>query len=183
MTTRPPSRRLIGSSSSTTSAPAARTSARTPARYASLAGYAKDVTEILDALHLTRLCDVPCGEPPPITLDARPRDDHGTVILHGKGDIDAAVAPTLRPRVPALIAGARAVVVDLSAVTFFDSSGVRLLDDIARECGHHNTPLRVVAPPCTPTRRVLEIVGMAIPLAVNTLKDALTAVADPPLAR
>jgi len=30
---------------------------------------------------------------------------------------------------------------------------------------------------------VLEIVGMAIPLAVNTLKDALTAVADPPLAR
>ena len=28
-----------------------------------------------------------------MTLDARPRDDRGTVILHGKGDIDAAVAP------------------------------------------------------------------------------------------
>ena len=32
------------------------------------------------------------------------------------------------------------------------------------------------------TRRVLEIVGMATPLAVDTLKDALTAVAGPPIA-
>ena len=117
-----------------------------------------------------------------MTLDARPRDDSGTVILHGSGDLDAAAAPTLRPRVPALLAGARAVVVDLSEVTFFDSAGVRLLDDIARSCGHHNTPLRVVAPPGTPTRRVLEIVGMATPLAVDTLEDALTAVASPPIA-
>jgi anti-anti-sigma factor len=68
------------------------------------------------------------------------------------------------------------VVLDLTDVTFFDSSGVRLVDHVTRECDRTATPLRVVAPPGTPTRRVLEIVGLSDELVTDDLRAALSAV-------
>ena len=88
--------------------------------------------------------------------EALPDRDGGTTVLRATGDLDVAAVPALLPEVPALVSAAGSVVLDLSAVTFFDSSGVRLVDTLTRECGARATPFRVVAPPGGPTRRVLE---------------------------
>ena len=102
-------------------------------------------------------------------------DEDGVRVLRAEGDLDAVTAPPLLPGVPTLVAGARAVVLDLSDVPFFDSSGVRLLDRLARACSATGAPLRVVAPPGTRPRRVLEIVGLAPALAVDDLATVVAA--------
>ena len=98
-----------------------------------------------------------------------PDGDGGTTVLRAAGEPGrrrgarpAAGGAGARSRPP------RPVVLDLSAVTFFDSSGVRLVDTLARECGARATPFRVVAPPGGPSRRVLELVGLADALSPAT---------------
>jgi anti-sigma B factor antagonist len=100
-------------------------------------------------------------------------------VLRARGELDVAVVPDLLPQLPAMVSAAEAVVLDLTAVTFFDSSGVRLVDQLTRECGARATPFRVVAPPGGPTRRVLELVGMADALASDDLAAAIRAVHRP----
>lgn len=65
----------------------------------------------------------------------RPVSDHATlhpmddvVVVATRGELNAVTSPTLRERLTSEIeAGARAIVVDLSAVTFIDSSGLSAL--------------------------------------------------------
>ncbi len=107
----------------------------------------------------------------------------GVAVLRAAGELDAARAPQLLPRADALLdgelRGARGVVLDLSRVTFFDSSGVRLLDRLLRGCAARGARVRVVAPPGSPTRRVLELVGMTGPLVEDDLGAARRSVAEP----
>jgi anti-sigma B factor antagonist len=103
-------------------------------------------------------------------------DDDGVRVLRAAGELDVAVVPQLLGSVPDLVAGVDAVVLDLSGVSFFDSSGVRLLDRLVRECARVGVALRVVAPPAGTARGVLEIVGMAGPLVADDLASAVTAV-------
>ena len=117
----------------------------------------------------------PGGE---LTVDVR-RGAEEPRVLRMRGDLDIAVAPELMPRVPELVAGVPGVVLDLSAVTFFDSAGVRLVDRFARECGRDGVAFAVVAAPGTPPARVLEIVGFGPPLVTADLGTALAAVNDP----
>jgi anti-anti-sigma factor len=97
----------------------------------------------------------------------------GVVLLHGSGELDIAVVPDLLPTVGPAVAGARAVVLDLTDVTFFDSSGVRLVDRLVREAARAGATLKVVAPRGGPVRRVLELVGMAGPFVVDDLPTAM----------
>jgi anti-sigma B factor antagonist len=94
------------------------------------------------------------------------------LVLRGTGELDAAVVPDLLDDVAAMVAGAPGVVLDLTDVTFFDSSGVRLVDRLARTCAETGAGFRVVAPTGGPARRVLEIVGMAGPLVDEDLPAA-----------
>jgi anti-sigma B factor antagonist len=103
-------------------------------------------------------------------------DSAGLRVLRATGEVDVATAPPLLVQVPQLAAGARAVVLDTTQVSFFDSSGVRVLDRLARTCGAAGVPLRVVAPPGSATRRVLEMVGMVDGLAEDDLDSAVAAV-------
>ncbi|HWH30671.1 MAG TPA: STAS domain-containing protein [Mycobacteriales bacterium] len=96
-------------------------------------------------------------------------------VLRASGELDAAVAPPLLDQVGDWVRGARAVVLDLADVAFFDSSGVRLVDRFSRECGRAGASLRVVAPPGGVARQVLEIVGMAGPLVDDDLDAAVAA--------
>jgi anti-sigma B factor antagonist len=114
-----------------------------------------------------------------MTFEALPERNGGTTVLRATGDLDVATVPALLPEVPALVSAAGSVVLDLSAVTFFDSSGVRLVDTLTRECGARATPFRVVAPPGGPTRRVLELVGLADAVASDDLAAAILAVTHP----
>jgi len=104
--------------------------------------------------------------------------DHGARVLRMRGELDIAVAPGLETQVPQLVAGATGLVLDLTAVTFFDSAGVRLVDRLARECGRLTVPFAVVARPGTTPARVLEIVGFGPPLVRADLAAALAAVRD-----
>ena len=99
-----------------------------------------------------------------------------TRVLHASGELDIAGVPALLAQVPALLEGAGAVVLDLRDVTFFDSSGVRLVDAIARRCALQGAPLAAVAPRQHPARRVLEMVGMADGLVVDGFEQAFEAV-------
>lgn len=110
-----------------------------------------------------------------MTLQPMPADA-GVRVLRAEGDLDARTVPPLLDALPGLVGAARGVVLDLSAVPFFDSSGVRLLDRLARECGGAGVPFRVVAPPATASRRVLDLVGLAALLADDDLPAALSAV-------
>ena len=94
-----------------------------------------------------------------MTIDSA-YDEGGVRVLRAGGELDVATAPGLLLGFSALVVGARGVVVDLRDVTFFDSSGVRLVDQMARTCAEDGMGFRIVAPPDSPTRRVLEIVGM-----------------------
>lgn len=111
-------------------------------------------------------------------LEALPERDDGVRVLQARGELDAVAAPAVLPGVPDLVSDAAAVVLDLSALTFFDSAGVRLVDQLARECDRSSAPFRVVAPPRTPSRRVLELVGMES-LADDDLAAALEVVSHP----
>jgi len=111
-----------------------------------------------------------------VTLEPLPDRPDGVRLLCAHGELDVVVAPALLPDVPALVEAARGVVLDLSEVTFFDSSGVRLVDRMARECGRTQAQFRVVAPPGSASRRVLELVGLAADLARDDLPEAIRSV-------
>lgn len=103
-------------------------------------------------------------------------DEGGVRVLRAGGELDVATAPGLLLGFSSMIVGARGVVVDLRDVTFFDSSGVRLIDRLARTCSEDGMRFRVVAPPDSPARRVLEIVEMA-GVADDDLATAVAAAA------
>ena len=111
-----------------------------------------------------------------MTLDPVDSGIEGVRLLHPVGDLDVTRAPALLEDVQALVRGAAGVVVDLSDVTFFASAGVRLVDRLARECDRAGTVFRVVAPPGSRCRRLLELVGMAGQLATNDRAAAIDAV-------
>ena len=94
-----------------------------------------------------------------VTPPSSPSQPH---VLSVSGELDVVSLPTVLERVPELVAGAVAVVVDLREVTFLDSSGVRFLHRLAHTCEGEGTGLRVVAPPGSRARRVLDIVGMTL---------------------
>lgn len=114
-----------------------------------------------------------------MTVEPLP-DDAGVRVLRGAGELDLTTVPALLAQAAPLVAGVRGVVLDLSAVTFFDSSAVRLVDRLAREASRSGAGFRVVAPPGCTARRVLELVGLASALADDDLPTAVATVAAGP---
>jgi anti-anti-sigma factor len=94
-----------------------------------------------------------------VTAPSQPSEPH---VLAFSGDLDAVTVPEVLERVTGLVRGASGVVVDLREVSFLDSSGVRLLHRLAQACEQAGAGLRVVAPPASRSRRVLELVGMTL---------------------
>jgi anti-anti-sigma factor len=109
-----------------------------------------------------------------VTVHRSERD--GVRVLRIEAELDVAVVPGLLARAEDLLAGARDVVLDLGGVPFFDSSGVRLVDRLARLTAAGGGRLVVASGPGTPARRVLEIVGLAGALVHDDVDAAVTAV-------
>jgi stage II sporulation protein AA (anti-sigma F factor antagonist) len=83
------------------------------------------------------------------------------VVARMSGEIDLSNADELRRRVlEAVPNDAKGLVVDLSAVTFLDSAGIALLLDIAERLSYRLQRLRIVVPPTSLLRPVLNIVGL-----------------------
>ena len=102
------------------------------------------------------------------------RDGVGVVMV--TGEIDLATAPQLATQLAALDLS-RPVIVDLSAVTFIDSSGLNALVQLRQKMQATSTPSRlgvVVSRPST--RRIFEVTGLSEVFALfDTAAEALAA--------
>ena len=67
-------------------------------------------------------------------------------------------APPLSTATPTgLPSASSGLILDLSEVTYLDSSGIHLLFDLGRRLAARRQALRLVVPPGAPMRRVLEL--------------------------
>jgi stage II sporulation protein AA (anti-sigma F factor antagonist) len=76
-----------------------------------------------------------------------------------RGEIDIAAVPALERRLMAVPNTLHELILDLSAVTYLDSSGVRLLHELHDRMQLRGQQLIVVCPADTGPRRVLELTG------------------------
>jgi anti-sigma B factor antagonist len=102
----------------------------------------------------------------------------GVRVLRAEGELDVAAVPEHEARIAELVEGATGVVLDLRAVTFIDSAGIRLIHRFARECGRRGVAFAAVAPTRGGPRRILQIVGFGPPLVVDELSTALASVSS-----
>jgi anti-anti-sigma factor len=112
--------------------------------------------------------------PPSVyAIEARTTPE-GVVVLALEGEFDLAAAPTMRERLTeARAAGARGVVLDMTEVTFVDSSVLRELLRAEAEMQSDGVPL-VIAALRPPVARLLELTHTAGLLTVApTVAEAL----------
>lgn len=98
------------------------------------------------------------------------------------GEIDLANATRVRDDVLALIVeDAEGLVVDLTDVSYLDSSGVQVLFQLAQELGQRDQSLVVSVPTGSPLRRLLKITGFheLAQISDNT-EAAIDLIARPP---
>src|SRR4051812_5133930 len=82
----------------------------------------------------------------------------GTVdVVRMVGEIDLANAAEIERDVVEQTSRAAAVLVDLSAVSFLDSAGVRLLDRLVEHCLGRDVPVRVLVPAGSALRTTLRL--------------------------
>lgn len=98
-------------------------------------------------------------------MSAYVRDGDTANVVTVDGAVDALTVPRLRDALHKAFArlDGRVLVVDLSAVTFFGSPGLRALSESATEAALHHRglrPLRIVVDSSRPVIRPIEIVGL-----------------------
>ena len=82
------------------------------------------------------------------------------VVARVSGEVDISNVGLVRRRLEDAVSNASVgMVIDLSATTYLDSSGVYLLFEFARALEGRQQRMSVVAPPATPSTRVLLITG------------------------
>jgi len=87
--------------------------------------------------------------------------EDGTARLVLTGEIDVSIAPAVVSHAEQLLAGRpRAVVVDLTAVTFLDSAGIGALVALNNAAGEAGVPTVQLVPGPPNVMRVLQIVGL-----------------------
>jgi anti-anti-sigma factor len=114
-----------------------------------------------------------------VALTITHRDEPASIVAHIAGDVDLAVADRLRSDLEHAFADHDgAVVLDLTATTYLDSSGVRLLFDVASSLQRSGRQLALLATDEAIVRRVLVLSKLDehVPVA-NDLATALAAVA------
>ncbi len=96
----------------------------------------------------------------------------GEVDLSNAGDLRATLERGLANEDPGLV-------LDLSATTYLDSSGIKLIFDLGRSLGRRQQQLRVVVPDGSPLQRTVVLVEMQAALPVDpTAADAVAAIAE-----
>jgi anti-sigma B factor antagonist len=93
--------------------------------------------------------------------------EDGRVVVRLSGEIDLSNVEGLEAQIDGAIADARDVVIDLTAVEFIDSRGLRLLNRISASVAGRDGTLVVVAPSTCIARSVLDMTGMSQELTVR----------------
>jgi anti-anti-sigma factor len=97
------------------------------------------------------------------------------VVARISGEVDISNVGAVKRRLTdAVTSSAAGLVVDISGTTYLDSSGVYLLFELARALEGRQQQMCVVAPPTTPSTRVLLITGFdhIVPVT-STVEEAV----------
>jgi anti-anti-sigma factor len=95
------------------------------------------------------------------------------VVVAIDGEIDMANAPEVSAAINGGL-GVSRVVIDLSEVTFLDSSALNAFVQAQQELAQHNVEFRIVSPADQAVRNVFEITRLTEPLSVvDSLDEAL----------
>jgi len=102
----------------------------------------------------------------------------GVQVARLEGEVDLSNAAELLERLLAAIPNrSHGVILDLSATSYLDSAGLRLVFEARRALSQRRQTLRVVAPPNTFVADVLRATRLAETVPIDgSLADALTAV-------
>lgn len=95
---------------------------------------------------------------PVATFRASAHEAGDAVVVRAEGELDLVGAPRLLKALPE--SGSSPVVLDLAAVTFMDSSGLRSLLEARQACSDAGRPF-AIARPSDAVARVLELVDLA----------------------
>jgi anti-anti-sigma factor len=96
------------------------------------------------------------------------------VVLSIVGEIDMATAPEVAHAIDGRHEGVERVVVDLSEVTFLDSSALNALVHSQRSLAENDIGFRIISPSDHAVRNVFDITHLTGPLSVvDSLDDAL----------
>jgi anti-anti-sigma factor len=96
------------------------------------------------------------------------------VVVAIVGEIDMATAPEVTRAIEAGFRGVARVIVDLSDVTFLDSSALNAFVQSQQELAQHDVAFRIVSPADHAVRNVFEITRLTEPLSVvDSLEQAL----------
>jgi anti-anti-sigma factor len=110
---------------------------------------------------------------PDVSVPMTFEKENGSVLVSLSGDVDLSNAESVRTGIELAAVGAERIVIDLTAIEFFDSSGLRLLNQLSTHAAEANVPFIVVAPPNSVARSVLDITSMSEELAVEDALEAL----------
>jgi anti-anti-sigma factor len=108
-------------------------------------------------------------DPPDFVLRStvlQPTLSGSALLVEVAGEVDMTTAPELSQALEAAPEGTTWVVIDLSEVSFLDSSGLNALVQAQRILAERGYALRVVVPAEGAIRRVLEITHLTEPLTV-----------------
>ena len=106
-------------------------------------------------------------------VDLRFRGDLLRPVVLLSGEVDGSNADDLAERIAAAIRNdALSLVLDLSEVTYLDSSGVRLVFRLARGLRDRQQDLHVVVPWGSRVRRLLELAGVDVVARLLTQEQA-----------
>jgi anti-anti-sigma factor len=103
----------------------------------------------------------------------------GTMLARLSGEIDLSNAGAVEDQVSSGVAGATAVAIDLSGLSYLDSAGLALLSRLAGRLTERSGSLRLVAPPEAVVRRTLSISGLASAIPVDETVEAALAALGP----
>jgi anti-sigma B factor antagonist len=109
-------------------------------------------------------------------------DEAGVRVIAVTGELDIATAPDLCARLDANRGRGRPrMLVDLRAVDFCDSTGLRALLGAASEVRAHGGRFAIVCAPAGGVARLLDVVGASEWLAIHTDPESgLAALVSPP---
>jgi anti-sigma B factor antagonist len=122
----------------------------------------------------------------PAGMEVEPHDD--VVVVRLDGEIDMSNAERLGRRVVSdaleSVTTARALVLDLTALGYIDSSGLRMLEDIRRAVAAKGLRTFTIAPETCRAHRLLVLTGLTDHLATQPdlvhVRAALTERAEDP---
>ena len=110
--------------------------------------------------------------PAEIVLDRR----NGSIVARLSGEVDMSNASYVRDQLLASMPNdALALVLDISGCRYLDSAAIEVLFDVSRRLARRRQELRLVMPPDSPLRRVIELTEVHTAAPVHeSLEGALT---------